>query len=328
MLIVINERVIKKDKRGYLMWLIIAVIFVLLMGLGTFFDYDISKWMTKNSLNSGEYYTHNIFAQVMETIGSFPIWLALCFAFALLFWLVKYDNMPIWARTVFAVCLFAAGVFVAYMFMADASKYLMEQNGVDYLVNLTSIVLTNVVLALIIASLVFLLSKNFNADKKKLLGLAMVILCTAALYFIVTLIKTPWGRARFRTISFLGDQSLYTPWYVINGSRSFEFLPYDCCKSFPSGHTFSGGLVFVLLCLPSVFTQFNTKKTKLTLWIITVSYTAIVALSRIIAGAHYLTDVTFGGFLALVGVLTFKRIFLDVNKRKTENMTNFDKKAA
>ena len=306
------------------MWLIIAVIFVLLMVIGTFFDYDISSWMTKNSLKSGEYYSHNSFALVVEAIGSFPIWLALCFAFAFLFWLVSQDNMPNWAKIVFGLCLYALGVFAAYMLIYDAYRYLAEQNGIKYLVNLPSVTLTNIILAILISSLIFIVTKNFKADKKKLLGLAMVILCTAALYFIVTLIKTPMGRVRFRTINVIGDQSLYTPWYIINGSRNFEFLPNDCCKSFPSGHTFSAGLMFVLLSLPSVFTRFNTKKAKISLWIISVAYTATVALGRITAGAHYLTDVTFGGFLALFGALVFKSIFLDgCFTSKKQKMTNF-----
>ncbi len=293
------------------MWLIIAVVFVLLMVVGTFFDYDISKWMTKNSLRSGEYYSRSVFALVVEAVGSFPIWLALCFAFALLFLFVKKDKMPVWAKTLFGLCLFAAGVFAVYMLFTDICKYLTKQNGVEYLAKLPSIIIVKIVLALLIAFLIFLLTKNIKADRKKLFGLAMVILCAAALYFIVTLIKTPFGRVRFRTINVIGDQSLYTPWYVISGSRSFDFLPEDCCKSFPSGHTFSAGLVFILLSLPRVFKEAETKKAKIMLWAVSVAYTLTVALGRIIAGAHYLTDVTVGGFLALIGALTFRSIFLD-----------------
>ena len=46
------------------------------------------------------------------------------------------------------------------------------------------------------------------------------------------------------------------------------------------------------------------------MWTVSLSYVSAVALARIIAGAHYLTDVTFSFGLALFGVLFFRELFL------------------
>lgn len=63
-------------------------------------------------------------------------------------------------------------------------------------------------------------------------------------------------------------------------------------KSFPSGHTGCATCALLLAALPLLSDRLKGKETML-LWI-GVAFTIVVAFSRIIMGAHFLTDVTVG----------------------------------
>ena len=285
-------------------------LFAALMIIGTFWDLQISKSLTKNSLAAGEYYSSDVFALECEAYGSTPIWLAFCFAFALLYVFVTRLKVPTWLKVVLcAVCVVAA-VFVSYKAIIEIFEYLAEQNGVQELIDVGAVKGSALFIGVIVFALVFLLTVRVKLDRKTLVKVALVLLCSCALYLVVSVIKTPVGRVRFRTINTLGDESLFTPWYVVNCKRTFAGLPGDCCKSFPSGHTFSAGMIFLLLLLPDLFDWANKRWLKIVLWVCCGAYVVCVAVSRIIAGAHYLTDVTVGGFLALWGVTLFREIFI------------------
>ena len=48
-------------------------IFATLLIIATFLDLQISNILASGGLGSGKYYTSNIFGQIIEYIGSFPI---------------------------------------------------------------------------------------------------------------------------------------------------------------------------------------------------------------------------------------------------------------
>ena len=156
--------------------------------------------------------------------------------------------------------------------------------------------------------------RKVEVDKnKKLLNFAYVILFTSIFYLLIELIKTPVGRMRYRAMNELGDFSYFTPWYQISDAKTLLKDTYtlkDAFKSFPSGHTFSAGISYVLICIPYVFEKFNTKKWKVIFYLIPICYTGLVATFRIVVGAHYLSDVLFGGTIAYVASEVFKYVFI------------------
>ena len=85
----------------------------------------------------------------------------------------------------------------------------------------------------------------------------------------------------------------------------------DSCKSFPSGHTFSAAVIYSLLCLPSLFDKLNKPWIKALFYVGTIGYTAFVAISRILVGAHYMSDVLMGGTIAFVAAMLGKEMFVD-----------------
>lgn len=130
--------------------------------------------------------------------------------------------------------------------------------------------------------------------KKPLLILAVTgIIVMAVQLLTIEGMKYLWGRIRFRDLLAAGSTDAFTPWYVINGINGN--------KSFPSGHTAGAGMSYLLMLLPFVFKKWEDKK-QLCFWVPFV-YTSVVAFTRLVMGAHYLSDVTVGGVISFTIVI-------------------------
>jgi membrane-associated phospholipid phosphatase len=85
---------------------------------------------------------------------------------------------------------------------------------------------------------------------------------------------------------------------------NLPFISEDISKSFPSGHETMAAIGFYsLVLLPYTTTYFNTKKWKALLIPLAIIGSGIVGVGRLMAGAHYLSDVTIGSTIA-IGLLT------------------------
>ena len=109
-----------------------------------------------------------------------------------------------------------------------------------------------------------------------------------ATFFIIWAFKLTWGRVRFRQGG--SDPEVFTPWYLPQGFNGYY--------SFPSGHTANATVifssVFYLKFLPEKYKKYKPLiVTLLALWIV------FVAFSRVLIGAHFLSDVLFGAAITL-----------------------------
>ncbi len=319
-------------------WLSIAlfvVVFAVLVVVASFFDLQISRLLTKHSLSAGEYISHNAYALFIEALGSCPFYMMLVVAACITFWAAQRKGGK-W--NIAAVAAGAVAVVGFYLFFSDlfayTAEYLGAQIGIDYVLKLKElssawyIRAIDLVLALVSTLAALLLWRRIPADtNKKMVWWALAIVCTMAFYLIVHFVKGPVGRVRYRAMNLMNNFDYYTPWYVINGKRVMiaadsgwtivakadgvvAAVASDACKSFPSGHTYSAAMVYSLLALPYVSDKCNKKGVKITLWCVTVAYTALVAIGRIVAGAHFMSDVVFGGTIAFAASMLMREIFV------------------
>lgn len=309
-----------------------AVIFAALLTVATLFDLDISKIMTKNALPEGEYFSTSGFGLFFEAVGSAPIYIMAAIAGVVVFWWgMRKDNKTI-KIVVPIVC--AIVIFVAlFFFVKDIFSYVGEHMRNKEYMKSGYVVCLELLLTLIISSLLTLTWKMIKPESNdKLFMWAFVILGAVAFYLLVHFIKTPIGRMRFRAMNYLRDAEFsgYTRWYVSNGKRNL--VPVvdgvkisDSCKSFPSGHTYSAALVYTLLCLPDLLEKWNKKWIKAVLYVGTIGFTGIVAISRIMVGAHYMSDVLFGGTLSFLAMVIFREILIFKGSH-FKNLFGLDKK--
>ena len=110
-------------------------------------------------------------------------------------------------------------------------------------------------------------------------------------------IKIPWGRWTYRDMLEIGDLSLYTPWYLPqgnNGHHSFisvDLLPLciiNCCN----------------------IAHERSKRQYTIAWILALTWGVVGAISRVKIGAHFPSDVLFGGGQTLLWFWILRQIFL------------------
>ena len=136
--------------------------------------------------------------------------------------------------------------------------------------------------------------------RKPLLVIAFVGLGAGALGTgLVSLMKGLWGRIRFR--SMVAPYEDFTPWFKING--------FNGNHSFPSGHTAGAGVSYQLMLLPLISKKCREHKTAL--FLTAFIFTGVVAFTRLVMGAHYLSDVAVGGMISftctLLGIAFYEK---------------------
>lgn len=109
----------------------------------------------------------------------------------------------------------------------------------------------------------------------------------------VELIKSLWGRVRYRDLIKMPNYDAFTPWYHPNGINGN--------RSFPSGHTGGASMSYLMMLLP--FAAPKWEKRKALCFFIPFVYTSMVAFTRLVVGAHFLSDVTVGGAIGFTTVI-------------------------
>lgn len=150
-------------------------------------------------------------------------------------------------------------------------------------------------------------------DDKKEIVYRLAVLAVLVLFAQILITegsKFIWGRFRFRAMLEEGCFDKFTPWYHINGlvSTSNEY------KSFPSGHTAGAAISYLMMYLPLVNDKYKNKQ--LICFGVPLVYSSIVAYTRMVMGAHFLSDVTAGAIISFTAVLVSMIIYDKKNKTK------------
>lgn len=106
--------------------------------------------------------------------------------------------------------------------------------------------------------------------------------------------------SRPRPFLIISGKEIFKSWFNING-----MLGKGDYTSFPSGHTrcFTMAFFFPLFVNP---VNFNLKKKFI---IFGIAYSVIGAFSRLVMEKHFLTDVTMGALVALIGIFCVVKLF-------------------
>lgn len=149
-----------------------------------------------------------------------------------------------------------------------------------------------------------------GADRAMILRVALAILLAILCeLLVVNFIKVCWGRPRMRLVT-SHPEAFFVPWWQLGNALKEPLMAAgvaaDEFKSFPSGHTANATTMLLLGLVPYLKPQLQKYQKALVAF--GFAWAAIVALSRILLGAHYLTDTAVGflvGFLSVYLICNF-----------------------
>lgn len=236
-----------------------------------FFDLEISKFAVT--------YKNSLWSELGDDYGNKFVnslfYLAITILIGSIFNDIKMQ------RKIGVIMILYAIALLQYTAMIKSNKYLFEP-------------------IIMIITLVTFLFLTFNKNWRDLVPMAIsLILIIIILDFTVSVMKLTWGRTRFNNLS---SDVEFTEWYVINGNGTDHSR-----QSFPSGHTAAAWSFLPLLFL--VKNKEIDKKIKLSLIMSIIGFGLFVAISRVIRGSHYASDVLFSTGLASLLTIFFYKTF-------------------
>ncbi|WP_429970607.1 phosphatase PAP2 family protein [Fructilactobacillus sp. Tb1] len=277
------------------------IAFVLLMSIASVSDLKISNLV----INYNSW-----FAILFQVIGELPLYLIFViageFAMGYALRIKKHDQC-------FSLALFVAGFSLSlwqlklcineiYVYIDSASNNLNHglPVGLASTINDTSahssgiatLLICLVIWGVITLVMQSLIEKMSEQKVKKLLLISVFASATAWFALEANLaLKDTWGRYRPYEIGKSAEH--FTNWFQINGKTGH--------KSFPSGHTMAATLAIV-------GSWFVADKYRKATFYCGLGWAILVGFSRLIIGAHFMSDITFSFFLTLLIIFTMNRI--------------------
>ncbi len=256
-----------------------VVLYISLMIYFAFFDLDISIAL---------YNKESLFGKILEAIGEVPFTLIALLGFNILFFTRQKEKKFL---SIFIAVISVVGI-LAYSFLLVffVLNYLKVKGALIY----------GFSFMLPIAAGSFFgaraLSKRYGSSLKRV---AIIAILTILIEQAVTYaLKYAWGRPRMRDL--LPPYDGFFPWYSPNW--------WSGSDSFPSGHSANAACVIVLSLLPVEFC--SKKKTgEIIASVLCYLWLIIVMVSRVVAGAHFASDVTTGAFITLLAFYCLKARF-------------------
>ena len=264
-----------------------VILYVLLfagLAVGAFYDYEISSSLTK---------MNDSWALFLEIWAEPPSLLFVAFSFAAL--AVYVAKQKVKGHIYLSSLCVIGGVIATYSTITRTVEY--------YSVEVYEMTLTKVLSALgalIVTALFVMIARRIKDETLKKIKPALVTVVAVGLatLVIISSIKSMWGRPRFRTLS---DASEFVKWYIPVG-RAAD----DAHKSFPSGHTSNAVIMYTL---SFVFDALKDKRKANITRFSAIAWIALVMLSRMVCGAHFLSDTCAGAVITMTIVIVCHKLF-------------------
>ncbi len=307
--------------------LLFLVVFGALLAVATVYDLQIDHILTKNTIGKDHtnIFTNDVFGTTFEIVGTLPQFFAISFAMHILFWygVYNFDKIKMYLTAIVTTVISVALYNVAFSGVGGYMKdHVALEAGVEEL-NLGGYLNPSFILLAIFATVMGTFAfKSIKPETiKKLFGFAFAMIAVMALStVIIEAVKNPAGRVRYRVMNLRPDDAKYgfaafAKWYEFGKmpmTREEKLAIYkttEALKSFPSGHTGGAGVSYCAIMLISAL-DITDKKKKAILWIAPILWTGTVAVSRLVVGAHFFSDVLVGGTISFLSMILAREIFV------------------
>lgn len=263
------------------------------MVIFAFFDLDISIAL---------YNKESLFAKIFETIAEVPFTFIALTGFTVLFITrnkeVKWKNISIAIISVIGILAYS---FLIVFFVLN---YLKIKSAMIY-----GFVFCLPISAISLFSM-NALCKKYGKELKTVAIIAILTILTEQV--VINILKYMWGRPRMRDM--IAPYDKFRPWYLPDWFGGED--------SFPSGHSANAACIIIITLLPNIFRK-HKKIGIIFATLASFAWILIVMISRIIAGAHFASDVITGACITLIifyslKTCLYKRNLGNINNTKLE----------
>lgn len=290
--------------------LVCTGIMLICLVLGSLFDLQIAKAI---------YSERNGFGVFMAAFGLIPGYAIFPIIGGLLFANTFKSIKPKWLRIILYIVSALALLVPTYLCSKDMfSLNGFNKAGIGYSILAIGI---NLIFHSGFWYLGYYLFKDYKNDK---IWIAMLILMVAIIIALVpgvTLIKVIVNRPRYRLIvTDFYDLRFYNWFERCTNYKGYIALGADKedFKSFPSGHAGTSLVLAVTLSMVIPLAKPKLQKYSIILFFAGFAYCLLVSFSRMLVGAHFLSDVSIGALLVLVFTYLSNEIIIHYNFFKLE----------
>ena len=288
---------------------IMLIIFGCLFLTGTFLDKTAAETFFSPDIT---------ILKLITSTGVYPIYTAPVLFSGALCQRIVYSDKSKQAKLLLCIFLIIAALFVGFC----GGKSFSGRNNLgglfpSFIRNVPVIIILSVIFEYPMFWVGYCFAKK--SDDKLLarrITVLFIVLLTA--YVSMQVLKNSFDRPRYRTVSLGYDGISFVPWYTpftdAEGMAAAYALDADEFRSFPSGHSlFSILSVCIFPSLAWLFPRLKVKQMKL---FYTGSFFGLIIMAtRIILGAHYLSDVSAGAFIGTLFSLAFAAIQLHISEK-------------
>ena len=157
--------------------------------------------------------------------------------------------------------------------------------------------------------------RDYQNDKLWIIFCMIVVLLLIALLGIIPRLKDFIHRPRYRGLVQYTDVTFHNWWEPFKEYRDYvnahPDVPHDNFKSYPSGHTAEASILLVAFTfLPFAHKKFE--KMQLPLFLGGCALVLLVAFARILAAAHFLSDVSWGATIVLTLIIIANEVTMRI----------------
>ena len=298
---------------------LLIIIGILLIGfaLGSFFDLQIDKALWSEN---------NPFGLIMASFGVYPCYAGLAFVGGgLMSTTIKRKELPLWGKL---ICFFLSGLAIVMAIYLCGGEW-PSVNGYNVpQLEWLSFLIAGVVFAGVYCA-GYLVCRKGDVKQLWAMLLVMVVIFTMSLLPAGFVIKLIIHRPRYRYLVRTGVLPFYNWWencanykdYIGGHIDGFPITKEDF-KSFPSGHSGTGMIMAMFLSYAPIF--FKKLKGKETImFYVGVLWGLTMMFSRMLVGAHYLTDTCMGSLIVMVvfyiaNEFAYKKGFFETKEEEVE----------
>lgn len=213
------------------------------------------------SINQFLYQPHNLFGIIFQRYILIIIVMILPFTTMIFY--------RLYAKWYYLIINFICCIYTIYMMV----RYITKLNSMVFIVGIATVFMA------IIYFWIQRISLSRLKEYEQWLWLFVITFVISMI--LINIVKHFWGRIRFRNLE---DMAMFQNWWLPQGISGH--------KSFPSAHTGMASVILCFISLDQVDKRFRDKR--ILLEMIAYSFIILMGLSRMMMGAHYLSDVVVG----------------------------------